>query len=623
MKKGLIILSSIILFATSCNSSKEKKEADITTKPKYIAEAHSYARPNDAVVKHLSLDITADFEKKIITGTASYSIENNNASEIILDSKYLEIQKVEADGKTTTFSLGNFDKQLGQSLKINITPKTKNITVFYNTTNKTEALQWLNPQQTADKKHPFLFTQGQAILTRTWIPIQDSPQIRVTYDATLKVPTELMAVMSAENPKEKSDNGIYHFKMEQPISPYLIALAIGDIEYKAISKRTGVYTEKSMLAKVHNEFSDMEKMVAAAEKLYGKYAWDQFDVIVLPPSFPFGGMENPRLTFATPTVIAGDKSLTSLVAHELAHSWSGNLVTNATWEDFWLNEGFTVYFEIRIMEALYGIERAEMLALIGRQDLEDELEGFKETPNDTKLKLDLKGRNPDDGMNSIAYDKGYLFLRTLEKTVGREKFDVFLKNYFSTHAFSTMHTEKFIQYLNDNLLEKNNIYFNTKEWVYNPGIPKNQVTIVSDKFSNVEKVLQQFIKNNVIDTTITKNWTPQEWVHFIRNFPKDMKVKHFEILDKVYNLTNSTNSYIAMVWYEQSILHNYRGNNIDQKIENFLINVGRRWYVSTIFKAYKKSDKVNEALVIYKKSRANYHSVTTNTIDDLLDFKNQ
>lgn len=622
MKKTTILLSCIILFAISCTSPKETKEIEKVTTPKYVTEAHSYAQPNDAVVKHLNLDIDVDFEKEVISGTASYKIENNNASEIILDSKFLDIQKTEADGKETKFTLGEFDKHLGQALKIAITPETKNITVYYKTTDKTEALQWLNPQQTADKKHPFLFTQGQAILTRTWIPIQDSPQIRVTYDATVKVPTELMAVMSAENPKEKTENGVYHFKMKQPISPYLIALAVGNVEYKTISNRTGVYAEKSMLAKVHSEFSDMEKMVATAEKLYGNYAWEQFDVIVLPPSFPFGGMENPRLTFATPTVIAGDKSLTSLVAHELAHSWSGNLVTNATWEDFWLNEGFTVYFEIRIMEALYGQERAEMLALIGRQDLEDELAGFKDSPNDTKLKLDLKDRNPDDGMNSIAYDKGYLFLRTLESKVGREKFDVFLKNYFQSHAFSTMHTEKFIIYLNENLLVNNNITFNTNEWIYEPGIPNNQASIVSDKFAAVETTLQQFIANNIIDTIITKDWTPQEWVHFIRNFPENIELKHFEKLDDVYNLTNSTNSYITMVWFEQSILHDYRGNNIDDNIELFLTNVGRRWYVTTIFKAYKKSGKTNEALAIYKKTRANYHSVTTTTIDELLNFRN-
>lgn len=600
---------------------KEADKPQEKVAPNYVIESHSYAQPNAAVIKHLDLDINVDFNQQIISGTATYNIVNNNASEIVLDSKYLEIEKAQADGKDTKFTLGEFNEQLGQSLKINITKNTKTITVFYKTTSKTEALQWLNPQQTADKKFPFLFTQGQAILTRTWIPIQDSPQIRITYNATVKVPKELMAVMSAENPKEKTADGMYHFKMQQPISPYLIALAVGDIDYKPISNRTGIYAEKSMVVKVHEEFSDMEKMVAAAENLYGTYAWDQFDVIVLPPSFPFGGMENPRLTFATPTVIAGDKSLTSLVAHELAHSWSGNLVTNATWNDFWLNEGFTVYFEIRIMEALYGKDRANMIALIGRQDLEDEINGFKNTPNSTKLKLDLKNQNPDDGMNSIAYDKGYLFLRTLEETVGREKFDTFLKSYFNAHAFSTITTEQFITYLNENLLEPNKITFNTNEWIYNPGIPSNQAKIISDKFDTVEHVMEQFLKNNAVNTALTKDWTTLEWVHFVRNFPEDLTTNQMELFDNAFNFTNSTNSHIAMVWFEQSINHDYHGNNVDVKIEDFLTHVGRRWYVETLFKAFEKNNKVDEALAIYKKSRPNYHSVTASTIDKLLGYK--
>lgn len=615
MKTKYLLFLSLTFILLSCNQEKE----DIIT-PKYAIESHSYAQPNTAVITHLDLEMDVNFDSKKIIGSASYKIENNNATEIILDSKFLNIKSAEADGKTTPFTLGAFDQLLGQPLKIAITPNTKTVTVLYETTDKTEALQWLNAQQTTDKKHPFLFTQGQAILTRTWIPIQDSPQIRITYNAKVKVPKELMAVMSAENPKEKSD-GNYAFKMKQPIPAYLIALAVGDFEYKPISNRTGVYAEHALIDKVHFEFSDMEKMVVAAENLYGKYAWEQFDVIVLPPSFPFGGMENPRLTFATPTVIAGDKSLTSLIAHELAHSWSGNLVTNATWNDFWLNEGFTVYFEMRIMEALYGVDRANMLAKIGRQDLDEELESLKATPNDTKLKLNLKSRNPDDGMNSIAYDKGYLFLRTLEETVGREKMDNFLKAYFKEHAFSTIHTEKFVSYLNTNLLEKNNITFNTEAWIYQPGIPSNQAIITSDKFENVENTIAQFLKNNTVDVSVTKNWTTQEWVHFVRNFPQDITASQMKMLDDAFNLTHATNSYIAMVWYEQAINHDYNGNQVDKKIEHFLITVGRRWYVSTIFKAFKKSDKTEEALAIYKKARPNYHSVTANTIDDLLGFE--
>jgi leukotriene-A4 hydrolase len=614
-RKQFLIVVATLIFMISCTESKKGPETF-----KYVEEPHSYAQPNEAVITHLNLDIDVNFETEVISGSASYAIDNNNASQIILDAKNLVIEKVQADGKDTGFSLGTYDESLGQPLNIKINGSTKNITVFYQTTDKTEAVQWLNPQQTADKTQPFLFTQGQAILTRTWIPIQDSPQIRITYNATVRVPKELMAVMSAENPKVKSKNGEYRFKMSQKIPPYLLALAVGDIAYRAVSDRTGVYAENSMVEAVKEEFSEMEKMMVEAEKLYGKYAWEQFDVIVLPPSFPFGGMENPRLTFATPTLIAGDKSLTSVIAHELAHSWSGNLVTNTTWDDFWLNEGFTVYFENRIMEALYGKDRANMMGLIARQDLDEEIAGFKDTPEETHLKLDLTGRNPDDGMTSIAYDKGFLFLKTLEETVGREKFDVFLKNYFQENAFTTITTERFIDYLNKNLLEKNNITFNTEEWVYGPGVPSNEFVIKSDKFENVSKVIKNIIESNTADSLVSKDWTTQEWVYFIRNFPSDITPTQMSLIDNAFDLTNSRNSHKAMVWYEQAVNHNYRENNVDQKIEEFLTKVGRRWYVETIFKAYKKTGKIDEGMAIYKKARPNYHSVTVNTIDKLLGY---
>jgi leukotriene-A4 hydrolase len=611
--------SAFILIAcliVSCSTSQKEEMKEIIA---YANDTHSYAKPNEAVGKHLLLDITVDFDKKNITGTATYTIESTNTTEIIFDAKNLNIQKTTVDGKEVKFSLGANDAVLGQPLSIPIEKDSKTVAITYETTQKTEALQFLNPQQTADKEHPFLLTQGQAILTRTWIPIQDSPQLRLTYSANVKVPKDLLAIMSAENPKEKNENGQYSFKMKQPISPYLIALAVGDLVYKEISPRTGVYAEKSMIEKVHYEFADMEKMVKAAENLYGTYAWDQFDVVVLPPSFPFGGMENPRLTFATPTVIAGDRSLTSLIAHELAHSWSGNLVTNATWNDFWLNEGFTVYFEMRIMEALYGKEYANMLASIGRQDLAEEIEGFKDTPEATHLMLDLEGKNPDDGMNSIAYDKGYLFLRTLEEKVGRDKMDAFLKEYFNKYAFSTMTTEKFIIYLNKELLVKNNIDFNVDAWVYNPGIPENAAKIQSDKFQKVEEAIQAWEKGTLSEEVLCKkDWNIQQKIHFIRNIPAEISLEKFTALDTACNFSNATNSYIAMVWFEQAINHDYHANNVDSQIENFLLTVGRRWYVSTLYKAFKRNDKLEVAKRIYEKARPNYHSVTANTIDEML-----
>ena len=284
--------------------------------------------------------------------------------------------------------------------------------------------------------------------------------------------------MSAENPTAVNAEAVYSFAMPHPVPSYLLALAVGELEFRPLggSPRAGVYAEPPVVEKAAAEFADTEKMIAAAEALYGPYRWGRYDLLVLPPSFPFGGMENPRLTFATPTIIAGDRSLVSLVAHELAHSWSGNLVTNATWNDFWLNEGFTTYFEMRIMEAVYGREHSEMLAALAHQDLADAVAEAGATSPDTHLRLNLAGRNPDEGVTSIPYDKGYFFLRLIEETVGREAWDAFLRGYFDTFAFQSMDTDGFLAYLREKLLagrpgveEKLQI----AAWVDGPGIPAN------------------------------------------------------------------------------------------------------------------------------------------------------
>ncbi len=620
MNKLLLLLP--FLFLIGCQKNKENPSK---TNPKYVVDAHSYAKPNEAVAKHLDLNIAVNFNKKQLSGTATYTIDKSKkAKEIHFDSRNLIINKVEVDGKKMDFRLKKGDAVLGDDLIIPLTINAKKVAIDYQTNGNNDALQWLNKQQTTDKENPFLFTQGQAILTRTWIPIQDSPQIRITYDATVKVPPELMAVMSAKNPKQKNQNGVYHFTMPQPISSYLIALAVGDIAYKPISNRTGVYAENSIVDKAQKEFEDTEKMVQAAENLYGKYPWEQYDLLVLPPSFPFGGMENPRLTFVTPTVIAGDKSLTSLVAHELAHSWSGNLVTNATWDDFWLNEGFTVYFERRIMESVYGADYANMLALIGRQDLDETLASFKNTPENTKLKLDLKGKNPDDGMTDIPYEKGFLFLKTIESKVGKEKMDAFLKKYFKEHAFSTITTEKFIDYLKQNLLEPNHIKFNVEEWIYKPGIPNNAIKITSHKFEDVMQTIEGWKKGKISPQEIcNKEWVIQQKIHFIRNIPASITLKQLKELDNACGFSNTKNSYIAMVWFEQTAKRNYHENNIDKKMAEFLIRVGRRWYVTTIYNALKENGRLKEAQEIYKKARPNYHSVTVRTVDEMLGNKEQ
>lgn len=592
------------------------------------SDTHSFARPTEAVVTHLSWDAHVNFELKKIQATATLTVKTSaDAKQLVLDTKELTINSVmNGNNEALNYILGERVPHLGAPLTIDITPKTKNVIIAYETSEEAEALQWLEPSQTTDKTYPFLFTQSQAILARSWIPIQDSPGIRFTYNASVKVPSELLALMSASNPTEKNNTGIYNFEMKQAIPAYLMALSVGDIQFSPLGDRSGVYAEPSVLAKSAAEFEDLEKMISAAEELYGPYRWDRYDIIVLPSSFPFGGMENPRLTFATPTILAGDKSLTSLVAHELAHSWSGNLVTNANWNDFWLNEGFTVYFEYRIMEAVYGRDYSEMLALLSLQDLKAEIEEMKAAGNfkDTSLKLDLTGRNPDDGMTSIAYDKGYFFLRLMEETVGREKWDAFLKEYFTNNSFKTMTTEQFIETLQIQLFDA--YQFDIKPafyeaWIYTPGLPENCPVPVSDKFENVDKALTTWVANQSKEelqaSYNSDDWSTHEWLRFLRGLPDSLSSEQMTNLDEAFGFTYTGNSEIFDVWGLHVIANKYEPAY--PQLESFLINTGRRKFLMPLYKEFVKTPAGTEmAKKIYAKARPNYHFVASSSIDDLL-----
>jgi len=622
MKLFKVIALSITLLLFSCdketNTTSTTSES-FTMEPKEIKlnDAHSQASYQAATLTHLQWDATVNFETKTIDATADWTIEHlTEASQLILDTKDLTIHKVLLNSnKETNFSMGATDEFLGTPLIIDITPETKHVSISYTTSPTAEAIQWLSPQQTADKTSPFLFTQSQAILARTWLPCMDGPGVRFTYAADVKVPEGLLALMSAENPKKKSANGQYSFKMNQPIPSYLMALAVGDVSYQSLGNNAGVYAEPSMIKTSADEFEDLPEMITAAEELYGPYRWDEYDIIVLPPSFPFGGMENPRLTFATPTILAGDKSLTSLVAHELAHSWSGNLVTNSNWNDFWLNEGFTVYFEQRIMESLYGKEYSEMLASLSFEGLQHEIHELNET--DTHLKLDLKGRNPDDGMTAIAYDKGYLFLRQIEETIGRDRFDAFIKQYFTTYGFKVMDTESFVELLNDELIGDDkdlakNISIN--DWIYGPGLPAIHPKPTSNKFAKVLTVSEGLDLEKI--KTASEDWSSHEWQHFIENLPRDIGVDKMKAIDAVFDLTHSGNSEIQFDWYQLAILNQYKPAY--SSIENFLINVGRRKFLTPLYSDMVNTQQKDWAKEIYNKARPNYHSVSYNTIDGIL-----
>ena len=618
----LTICALCTLFVTSCDNqnSNASEHSDrvkmMIANSKLAKDPHSYSHPNDIRVKHLSWDASVDFKSKSIHAIATYDIEHlTDTNRIVFDIKGLNIQKVLIDGKPTIFEIGADREFLGAPLSIEVDSTTKQVSIEYSTPQGAEALLWV------DGEKPFLFTQSQAILARTWLPCQDSPGLRITYDAKVKVPSDLMALMSAENPTTLSKDGVYSFKMEQPIPTYLMALAVGDIRFKAIGDRTGVYAIPSVIDAAAYEFEDMQKMLEAAEKLYGDYVWGRYDVLVLPAAFPFGGMENPRITFATPTIIAGDKSLVSLIAHELAHSWSGNLVTNSTWNDFWLNEGFTVYFEERIMEEVFGREYSEMLAQLSRKELDATIaEIGAVNQKDTWLKLELEGRNPDDAMTDIAYNKGYFFLRLCEETIGREKWDVFLKKYFTEHAFQVMDTEQFLDYFKKNLASENiEQKININDWVYAPGIPANIPAVKSDRMEKVKMIADEWSANTKKTNQIKwADWSYQEKVYFLNEI-QVTSLDRMKELDRAFAISQTNNNEVLFSWLMRSVKIKY--TDAYPKLEEFLTTVGRRKFVAPLYEELVATNQMDLAKNIYSKARPSYHAVTTETIDKLL--KNQ
>jgi aminopeptidase N len=607
----------------ACSSDQQSASQQTHSNDMVINDPHSFSKPAIARGTHLNGDAKVDFNTQTISGTATWTVEAApDAKEIIFDTRGLTIHKVSADGKSVDYSLKDTvsgEPWMGQALHIPISASTKQVSVQYTTSADAAALQWLKAEQTRDKQHPFLFTQSQAILARTWLPCQDGPGMRFTFEAQVLVPAGMLALMSAENPQQVSADGKYQFKMEQPIPSYLMSLAVGNLAFQAVGKETGVYAEPSFVAACAEELSDMQTMLEKAEQLYGKYQWGRYDVIVLPPSFPFGGMENPRITFATPTIIAGDKSLVALVAHELAHSWSGNLVTNATWNDFWLNEGFTVYFENRIMEAVYGKDYAEMLQVLEYESLVETVQEFGATSADTHLKLKLEGRDPDEGVSDIAYNKGAYFLRLLESKVGRENWDAFVNGYFTTNAFKVMTTEAFVEYLNEHLIDAHPEAFadvDIRAWIYGPGIPDNCPKVVSTRFTAVDKEVHAFNGGAAAASLKTSGWTTHEWLRFIYQLPEDITVERMSDLDKSFHFTGIGNCEIADAWYELAVKRQYATAYAD--METFLCSVGRRKFLTPLYKAMMQTNQSEMAKRIYAKARPGYHYVAQNTLDELV-----
>lgn len=627
---SVLPLAAAALLAACSGGTEEPMTAEEIYASEEGRDEHSYAVPEEARVTHVALDLTADFAAERMIGTATLDLETaEGAEEVILDSKGLDIREIVAgDGRQLEWTLGEGDEAHGAPLTVRL-DGAERIRVTYASAEDAAALQWLDPEQTAGDE-PFLFSQGQAILNRTWIPTQDSPGIRQTWEARIVAPAELRVVMSAEQltpegePVEGEDDmRAWRFRMEQAVPPYLIAIAAGDLEFREVGPRTGVYAEPAVVEEAAAEFEDLEAMMEAAEALYGDYLWGRFDVLVLPPAFPFGGMENPRLTFVTPSLLAGDKSLVDTVAHELAHSWSGNLVTNASWDDFWLNEGFTTYFTYRIMEEVYGEARAEMLMDLGWADMMEAVEdaGGLEAA-DTQLHLDLAGRDPEEGMSNIAYEKGAVFLRTVEETVGRQRFDAWLRGYFDRYAFQPQTSEGLIRDMRARLFEGNEAEeIGLERWIYEPGLPENAVRTTSPRFALVDRAVASFMRGGQTANVAWEDYTTQERLRFLNGLPREVPEDYLDTLAEAYDLNAAGNSEVRFAWLMLGIANRY--DPVKPSAEEFLTGIGRRKFVAPLFEALWEQGDWGRPFArrVYAQARPGYHSVTTGTVDETLEWE--
>jgi aminopeptidase N len=641
MRRRFLISSAVALALTGCHAAEQKvdnatAEQAAPVPPILLTpqaqDRQSYANPREARVTHVAIDLQANFVDHVLAGTATLDLAvQPNAQKVVLDTDHLKIVSVtDGGGGALQYQLGNSDPIHGAPLTVTL-GQARQIVINYQTAPDAKALQWLAPAQTLGKKLPFLFSQGEPILTRSWIPLQDSPGIRQTWDAKITVPEGMNVVMSGARQSAlgslaAGDRRTFTYKMDKPVPSYLIALAAGDLRFQAISQDTGVWAEPSMVDKAANEFADLPRFLDAAKELYGPYRWNRYDLLVLPPSFPYGGMENPMLTFVTPTAIAGDRSLVSLAAHELAHSWSGNLVTNATWNDFWLNEGFTTYAEGRIMEAVYGADREAMEQDLMWSDLQDTIKqlGGPKSPM-TKLHVDIPAsEDPDVGMTQIAYDKGAEFLMTIEHAVGREKFDAWLKGYFDRHAFEPQTSAGFLKDIRSTLFKDQPALarrIGLDQWVYQPGLPANAIHVKSRDFEDVDAAAKAFAKSGDI-TKVPTGLDTQEAIRFIDDLPRTIATDKLATLDGQFHWSSTGNSEIRFAWLMLALGVHY--SPATPSVTDFLSSQGRLKFVMPLYRELMTLDDWGPALArqIYAQARAGYHPITQAAVDALLHADN-
>ncbi len=582
------------------------------------SDPHSYADLAQGRIEHLELHIAVDFPARVLRIRADYQLAEPVSGSLFLDSRGLDIARVYSGPHAIEFEKDAHDPILGERVHLKRLDRTQTFTIELSTSPDATALQWLEPQQTAGGKQPFLYSQCQSIHARSIFPCQDTPSVRITYTAHMTVPSEVCAVMAARQTGVLRQGGtaIYSFTMPQPIPAYLFALAAGDLQFKDLGPRTGVYAEPTILEAAAWEFAENEQKIVEAERLFGPYLWDRYDLLILPPSFPFGGMENPRLTFVTPFAVLGDRSRTDLISHELAHAWTGNLITNATWEDFWLNEGWTTYAEGRITEVVEG-EAFHQLSLRGALDvLQEDITRFGATPDRTCLKSPMKGVDPDDAISNVPYIKGSLFLLSLEQAVGREAFDAFIKQYISRYSFQSLTTEDFAAFLEQELPAAAT-RVDVQEWLYTPGFPAQLPAIESRLYDEVRAGVTAFAQGASLARADVRDWHRDQKLLFLMSIPQTLSPERCRELEALFALRESPDHVLCARFYRISIQSGYQ--DVEPGVVRLIEQEGRMVMLRRLFQCLAENAWSKDlARPLFERVRARYHPITAAAVDHVL-----
>ncbi|MDB4966471.1 MAG: leukotriene hydrolase [Myxococcales bacterium] len=574
-------------------------------------DPHSFADDAQPTVTRLEWLADVDFASRTLGCVAVLHLGAPGHGPLDLDTRDLDIARVDdgavddpaGGGTALAWELAASTPILGARLRVQLPDGAVRVRIHYRTSPTASALQWLTPAQTAGGVHPFLFSQCQAIHARSLVPLQDTPRVRITFDARLRVPPPLRALMAA------ADAGDGRWHMPQPIPPYLLAFAVGELASRDVGPRSRVWAEPSVVDAAAWEFGEVDAMLTTAERLFGPYDWERFDILTMPPSFPYGGMENPRLTFLTPALLAGDRSLVSVVAHELAHSWTGNLVSNSSAEHFWLNEGFTVFAERRIVEALWGGETSALQAAVGWRSLEQAMARFKDRPELTRLRTQLEGIDPDEVFSEIPYEKGYLFLRALEDATGRESFDRFLRAYVRDFRFGAIDSDDFTR-LCERELPGALARVDGAAWLDGPGLPPSAPRPRARKLDAVAAV-----GASVPTLEQAAEWGSTEWELYLESLPRPFG-KCAE-LDARFDLTARGNYDVLVAWLGLALDSSY--DPVVPRVEEILGKLGRMKYLRPLYAALARRPGTRPvAERLFARHRDGYHPIAVQVVEGLL-----